>query len=227
VFIMFKIKNLFCLESYQSRQMDFSLKRKPLNRSDGDRVEKDCYKKAKKEYKLENVAFLITERKLLDELTCPICTSVAFEPIMLPCQHMVCGVCIKQVTKDNVVNCPFCRNVYADYQLTGHRLAKNLLSKLNVKCLSDQCEWIGPFGEIGEHMEKNCGVLYRCICGTIMEKHEKEKHNSICPSYTIECVCYKHIKRVNYENHIQTECQETTICCNHVHNGCSWKVKLI
>lgn len=47
---------------------------------------------------------------LLDDYSCPICTSIAFKPIKLECGHRFCVRCLVKLKHQDKTDCPFCRH---------------------------------------------------------------------------------------------------------------------
>ncbi len=49
---------------------------------------------------------------------CPTCEEVMKDPVQLPCQHIVCLQCLKDLRENQDMQCPECRLEYpADFQL--------------------------------------------------------------------------------------------------------------
>jgi tetratricopeptide (TPR) repeat protein len=55
-------------------------------------------------------------RLLGDDLSCMICTSVAFKPHSYPCKHVICGSCVVLFSRIND-SCAFCQSVGVAYDL--------------------------------------------------------------------------------------------------------------
>ena len=45
----------------------------------------------------------------LSDFTCPICLQILFEPVIMPCEHELCGPCFKQNVEEANFLCPLCR----------------------------------------------------------------------------------------------------------------------
>ena len=43
------------------------------------------------------------------DLTCPICLSVYFRPVKLPCNHTLCQQCLERSLDISTLGCPICR----------------------------------------------------------------------------------------------------------------------
>ena len=43
------------------------------------------------------------------DFTCPICLQILIEPVVMPCDHEVCGPCFKQNVEEANFLCPLCR----------------------------------------------------------------------------------------------------------------------
>lgn len=46
----------------------------------------------------------------LDDYACLICTSIAFKPIRLNCQHLFCVRCLVKMQRAGKAECPLCRS---------------------------------------------------------------------------------------------------------------------
>ena len=45
----------------------------------------------------------------LSDFTCPICLQILIEPVIMPCEHELCGPCFKQNVEEANFLCPLCR----------------------------------------------------------------------------------------------------------------------
>ena len=45
----------------------------------------------------------------LSDFTCPICLQILVEPVVMPCEHELCGPCFKKNVEEANFLCPFCR----------------------------------------------------------------------------------------------------------------------
>ena len=43
------------------------------------------------------------------DFTCPICLQILIEPVVMPCEHELCGPCFKQNVQEANFLCPLCR----------------------------------------------------------------------------------------------------------------------
>ena len=43
------------------------------------------------------------------DFTCPICLQILIEPVVMPCEHELCGPCFKQNVEEANFLCPLCR----------------------------------------------------------------------------------------------------------------------
>lgn len=45
----------------------------------------------------------------LSDFTCPICLQILIEPVIMPCEHELCGPCFKKNVEEANFLCPLCR----------------------------------------------------------------------------------------------------------------------
>ncbi|KAM9851994.1 tripartite motif containing 35-28 [Aulostomus maculatus] len=61
---------------------------------------------------------------LQQELTCPICKGVFQDPVLLPCTHSFCRVCL-DTSRQIKSECPVCRKVFEEGQVVSNRALGN------------------------------------------------------------------------------------------------------
>ncbi|VDO10869.1 unnamed protein product [Rodentolepis nana] len=49
-------------------------------------------------------------------LVCPVCFSVYFRPINLPCGHILCAVCLERSLEEATLGCPICRHRLSNWR---------------------------------------------------------------------------------------------------------------
>ena len=65
----------------------------PKRKASGDKVKKK-----------KNV-----EDLCLSDVMCPICLSIMIEPVLMPCNHMLCLPCFNETVDQTSLQCPLCR----------------------------------------------------------------------------------------------------------------------
>ena len=137
-------------------------------------------------YKGKEFTFLDAPVRLLEELKCPICLEILFEPVVTGCKHLFCEKCVK-VRKQS---CPTCRK-WVSETVPDVGIAR-VLKAFKVKCLysSEGCEWQGELGDAEEHL-KNCQYKKpECPngCGGKMNLELLEEHcRELCPNRSFKC----------------------------------------
>ncbi|KFB42777.1 hypothetical protein ZHAS_00010524 [Anopheles sinensis] len=58
----------------------------------------------------------------LDDILCPVCTSVLVEPVFLPCKHLFCRNCLSETIEKNKLNCPCCRKRFGTWYRNATRV---------------------------------------------------------------------------------------------------------
>ncbi|XP_052869211.1 E3 ubiquitin-protein ligase rnf168-like [Anopheles cruzii] len=57
----------------------------------------------------------------LSDILCPVCQSLAVEPVFLPCQHLFCRSCLRVTIETNNLNCPCCRKRFGTWYRNASR----------------------------------------------------------------------------------------------------------
>lgn len=146
---------------------------------------------------------------LHDELLCPICQKVLWEPqACSSCECHFCKFCIsKWLETSNKARCP------NNCQLKIKRPAPILISlicKLKIKCSNFKlgCDKILAYDSLMKHQNSCEFELINCqFCQKKYFQKEIKGHYEKCESFLIECkYCQTQIKRADYNNHNQLDC---------------------
>lgn len=91
--------------------MDSSSLKRSSSSPDSNHILDSCKKIKYNTFNIHECRFLSTEKKHVEELSCPICLHVAFNSVMLPCQHIICQTCINNIPCDESgkITCVLCR----------------------------------------------------------------------------------------------------------------------
>lgn len=123
-------------------------------------------------------ALQTTAYSYLDEdqlLLCPVCLDPFNEPVVLPCRHVCCKLCAKQLNC-----CPLDREPFNQVQ-DAPFLISELVSRLRICC--GICQAVLPRGSWNDHYWKGC--VHRCKatelgCKATFSRLEIETHQSQC-----------------------------------------------
>lgn len=139
-------------------------------------------------YQLENFV-----NKPDDELICSICHSVFCNPVMSPCDHVFCRLCITKWLQNNR-NCPICRKRVPRYSIKQIvPIVKNLIMKLTLYCKNkDQgCESQFSLEGCESHMKECNFELMQCKnkpCKEKLFRKDLDEHETNgCPHRYIKC----------------------------------------
>ena len=203
-------------------------------------------------YKGVNYTFVDCQRKLLEELKCPICLELVSDPLQTSCGHLLCEKCMKETD-----TCPVDRKTFTS---TPDHFNNRRLGDFKVKCPNSEkgCSWQGELREAEEHTSNICCFqMMKCKngCNEEMERrqlriHETTEcllrnfkcphcphrgpyntvttsHFTVCESFRFPCVagCKRTLTRRGMKDHLANTCTEELVECPHKMAGCTSVVK--
>jgi hypothetical protein len=89
--------------------------------------------------------------KISKHLTCTICRDIFYEPSRVGCGHTFCLECIEEWLNSSG-QCPICRKVLKQNQISKDLVASNIINDLEVTCNNEFCPWRGTVGELERHL---------------------------------------------------------------------------
>jgi hypothetical protein len=136
------------------------------------------------------VPFKVSVGQLTDpdanrEFICRICSDVCDDAILLPCSHVFCSNCIKQVSMQKGNLCPTCRKPFESAQVSKVPWLTRWINNIHICCAfanpSDLktpsvdplpaghaarkqrlcCDWTGPISNYRAHQAQTCQVAAR------------------------------------------------------------------
>lgn len=117
--------------------------------------------------------------KIDTNLICPVCICLAFPPLQMSCDHVVCEECFKQCSN----TCPKCRKEDNNPKKQG--LAQRVIGNLKCKCFhfNEGCNWNGCVSDLETHKAK-CGFeMMECSfkgCNAKVKRRELKDHQNTC-----------------------------------------------
>lgn len=184
------------------------------------------------------------QRSVLNMVRCPICkTEVMVNPFQISiCQHVFCKSCLDKSkfsqAKKTMRQCPLCCRTFDFGKNVSSSLAvKQLTDDVVVHCLKPECKWIGKFQMLNKHfkqlgekedetnsaeMKRKCKYIYKCDCNQYIDIRSRNFHEQSCQEISIECACGQKIKKKNFQNHINEDCENENTSCECQQYGCEW-----
>ena len=131
-------------------------------------------------------SFVCKDPAQIEDLKCPICLELVYEPVLTSCGHLFCQRCVRRQTK-----CPVCQN---KLQCMRNQRDERKVKGLKVKCPNWEkgCGWQGDLGDTAQHRGTKCHMqVIPCPIG-----------------------CKKKILRVFLKRHAET-CTQRPYKCPH------------
>ena len=137
------------------------------------------------------------------------------KPVSLICGHSACQACLKEQWKNMQKTCAICRKVFSLEQLKINVTLNALVKNVPVKCMNNDCKWVGRQEEMEDHF-KSCPFLPLDCPNGCTFSHRRgnlEEHLVSCPYKQVPCqFCSKGISRFALQNH-EKNCEEKPLPC--------------
>ena len=173
------------------------------------------------------------------DLICSVCYFIPLNPyICSKCEKIICKECYEIYKK-----CPF-RCKYSTFSPINNRILKNLMEKIEFKCINKKCNNIILYKDYKNHILFNCeyseyecklcknfkGIKNECFlhfnecglneiyckfCNNKIKNYLLEEHMRKCENEKTNCkYCYKLYLRKDLEFHENFECDDFLLLCN-------------
>ena len=138
----------------------------------------------KHSYNGTEYSFVSKDPAQIDDLKCPICLELVYEPVLTSCGHLFCQRCVRDQTK-----CPTCRD---ELQCMRNHRDERRVKGLKVKCPNWEkgCEWQGDLGDTAHHRSTKCqveAILCPTGCTEKILRACLKKHAESCPQRAYKC----------------------------------------
>lgn len=143
---------------------------------------------------------------LRQNLTCPVCQGIFSDPVLLPCTHSFCRVCLQMSSRVNQ-SCPFCREPFTEDRAIANRDLKNaceaFVKQTGWKSTPKLCEFDCTLHY--KPLELYCEWDQRPVCVDCATEHSTHRLLSIkdgvplCKSELNEKVAYFQRKIESFE----------------------------
>ena len=135
-------------------------------------------------YKGTEYSFVSKDPAQIEDLQCPICFELVFEPVLTACGHLFCQRCVKGQTK-----CPTCRD---KLQCMRTQRDERKVKSLKVKCPNWErgCQWQGDLRDTAQHIDTNCQMeTVPCLigCKKKIVRGRLKEHGETCPQRAYKC----------------------------------------
>ena len=161
-------------------------------------------------------SFVTRDPAQIEDLKCPICLELVYEPVLTSCGHLFCQNCVR-----GQMECPTCRN---ELQHFRNQRDERKVKSLKVKCPNWKkgCEWQGDLGDTAQHTDTNCQMETICCpigCKEVVLRGKSKRHAAICPKRAYKCPhCYFKDTFINVTTTHFTTCEDFPLMCPA---GCS------
>ena len=155
--------------------------------------------------------FVSKDPSQIDDLKCPICLELVYEPVLTICGHLFCQRCVRSQTK-----CPVCQD---RLRCMRNQRDERRVKGLKVKCPNWElrCEWQGDLGDTAQHRRTNCqmeAILCPTGCTEKIQRGDSMKHAEICPQRAYKCPHCKFADTfINITTRHFTVCEEFPLGC--------------
>ncbi len=156
-------------------------------------------------------SFVSKDPAQIEDLKCPICLELVYEPVLTSCGHLFCQKCVRDQT-----NCPVCQKKLQC--MRNHRDERRVKS-LKVKCPNWEkgCEWQGDLGDTAQHRGTKCqmeAILCPTGCKEKILRGYLKNHAETCPQRAYKCPhCQFEDTFVNVTTAHFTVCKEFPLKC--------------
>ena len=156
-------------------------------------------------------SFVSKDPAQIEDLKCPICLELVYEPVLTSCGHLFCQRCVRDQTK-----CPTCRD---ELQCMRNQRDERKVKGLKVKCPNWKkgCKWQGDLGDTAQHRGTNCqmeAILCPTGCKEKILRACLKKHAESCPQRAYKCPhCQFAGTFVNVTTTHFTLCEEFPLGC--------------
>ena len=194
--------------------------------------------------------FVCRDPAQIEDLKCPICLELVYEPVLTICGHLFCQKCVRSQTQ-----CPTCRKKL--------QCMRNQRDERRVKCLKvlcpnceKGCKWQGDLGDTAQHTGTKCHMeTIHCPTGckekilrgslkghaiTCTQRDYKcpycqfessfanvtTTHFTVCDYFPLKCpagCCYG-CSRMKMATHL-AKCTEELVPCTYAPIGCKEVIK--
>ena len=129
-------------------------------------------------------SFVSKDPAQIEDLKCPICLELVYEPVLTNCGHLFCQRCVRSQTK-----CPTCRD---ELRCMRNQRDERKVKGLKVKCPNCEkgCKWQGDLGDTAQHRSTNCemeAILCPTGCKVKILRACLKKHAESCPQRAYKC----------------------------------------
>ena len=156
-------------------------------------------------------SFVSKDPAQIEDLKCPICLELVYEPVLTSCGHLFCQRCVNDQPK-----CPTCRD---ELQCMRNQRDERKVKGFKVKCPNWEkgCEWHGDLGDTAQHRGTKCqmeAILCPTGCKDKILRGSLKNHAETCPQRAYKCShCWFEDTFVNVTTTHFTVCEDFPLGC--------------
>ena len=121
-----------------------------------------------------------------EDFVCPVCCDTLHQAVFTDCcGGRFCESCLVNSEISQGKSCPMCRS--KSYQFHPDKFTQHKINKLKVKCISEECKWVGECERLQYHLDRECSFSKMKDTFKIIALISTEQHWGFVTGNDVEC----------------------------------------